>query len=278
MCLLYRMLTPTCGRFAASMSVLALCTYPAAVTLQVGYSESVAMLLILVALWCLREQRYVALLVTGLVLAFTRPIVLPLALVVGAHWVARWRRRRDEPFPRGEAIGVAVVGGVIAASFIFWPIVVVWPPVVRMPSSLPRTPGAIPARAGAPRLAVVACGARRRSRCRVRALDSAVVVVFGLLMHGQPHDCGVANSAPGRGPTLCTCSDRPGRLLASSVRDARDRAVVAVPGGGEGDRRYSTTTRHRVARGRPGSCSASTSGSLVLRGHSALDRVPVMKF
>ena len=124
MCLLYRMLTPTCGRFAASMSVLALCTYPAAVTLQVGYSESVAMLLILVALWCLREQRYVALLVTGLVLAFTRPIVLPLALVVGAHWVARWRRRRDEPFPRGEAIGVAVVGGVIAASFIFWPIVV----------------------------------------------------------------------------------------------------------------------------------------------------------
>jgi hypothetical protein len=106
------------------MSVLALCTYPAAVTLQVAYSESLALLLILVSLWCLREQRYVALLVTALALAFTRPIVFPLALVVGLHWVARWRHRHHDPFPRRERIGVALVGGAIATSFILWPVVV----------------------------------------------------------------------------------------------------------------------------------------------------------
>jgi hypothetical protein len=124
MCLLYRMLTPSCGRFAAALSVLALCTYPAALALQAAYSESLAMLIVLVALWCLREQRYGALLATGLVLALTRPIVLPLALVTGVHWLARWRRRETDPFPRGEALRLAVVGVTIAASFLLWPAVV----------------------------------------------------------------------------------------------------------------------------------------------------------
>jgi hypothetical protein len=124
MCLLYRMLTPSCGRFAASLSVLALCTYPAAIALQAAYAESLAMLVVLVALWCLREQKYGALLVAGLVLALTRPIVLPLALVIGVHWLARWRRRGTVPFPRGEALRLAFVAVTTAASFLLWPAVV----------------------------------------------------------------------------------------------------------------------------------------------------------
>ena len=121
MCLLYHMLMPSLGRFASSLNVLALCTYPAAVVLQAAYSESLALLLILVALWCLREQRYGALLVTGLVLSLARPIVLPLALVVGVHWLVRWRRRRTEEFPRTDAIRLGVVGAVLVACFLIWP-------------------------------------------------------------------------------------------------------------------------------------------------------------
>jgi hypothetical protein len=121
--LLYRMLSPSCGRFAASLSVLALCTYPAAAVLQAAYSESLAMLLALAALWCLRERRYGALLVVALLLAFTRPIVLPLALVVGVHWLARWRSRASDPFPRRDAIRLALVGLGVAGSFLLWPIV-----------------------------------------------------------------------------------------------------------------------------------------------------------
>jgi hypothetical protein len=82
------------------------------------------MLLVLWALWGLRERRYGALLIPALLLAFTRPIVLPLALVVGIHWLARWRARASEPFPRGEAIRVALVGVFIAGSFLLWPVTV----------------------------------------------------------------------------------------------------------------------------------------------------------
>jgi len=123
MCLLYRMLTPTCGRFAATLTVLALCVYPASVTFQAAYTESMALLLILAALWCLRGRRYGALLVFALLLSLTRPVVLPLALVIGVHWVARWRRREVDPFPRREAVVAGLVAVGSALSFLIWPVV-----------------------------------------------------------------------------------------------------------------------------------------------------------
>lgn len=122
-CLLYRMLVPRCGRFAATMTVLALCTYPATVTLQAAYTESMALLLALAALMCLGRRRYVALLGFAVLLSLTRPIVLPLALVVGVHWLVRWRRRKDDPFPPRAAVGVACVAVLTALTFLIWPVV-----------------------------------------------------------------------------------------------------------------------------------------------------------
>ena len=123
MCLLYRMLMPTCGRFAATLTVLALCVYPASVTFQAAYTESMALLLILAGLWSLRARRYGVVLLLAVLLSLTRPVVLPLALVIGVHWVMRWRRREVEPFPRKEAVvaGLAAVGS--ALSFLIWPVV-----------------------------------------------------------------------------------------------------------------------------------------------------------
>jgi hypothetical protein len=121
MCLMYRMLMPATGRFGAGLAVLALCTYPAAVVFQAAYAESLTLLLILGCLWCLRERRYAALLALALVLALTRPVVLPLAIVVGLHWLARWKGRDDDPFPGREAVGLAATAGLTAASFLLWP-------------------------------------------------------------------------------------------------------------------------------------------------------------
>jgi hypothetical protein len=123
MTLLYRMLGPMIGGFGASMTVLALCVAPAAVVWQAGYTESLALFLVLAALWALRWRRYGALLAAGLALALTRPIVLPLAAVAAAHWIVRWRRRALEPFPPAEAARSALVIVAMAASFFLWPAV-----------------------------------------------------------------------------------------------------------------------------------------------------------
>ncbi len=123
MCLLYRMLTPTLGGFGASMSVLALCVGPAAVIWQVAYTESLALFLVLGALWALRSHRYGLYLAAALALAFARPIALPLAAVAALHWLVRWRHRRTLDFPRREQLASAI--GVVAtgASFLVWPAV-----------------------------------------------------------------------------------------------------------------------------------------------------------
>jgi Gpi18-like mannosyltransferase len=123
MCLLYRMLSSTAGRVSASLTVLALCTFPAAITFQTAYAESLALLLILASLWSLREQRYGRLVVLAVLLSLTRPIALPLALVVGLHWLARWRHRSIEPFPARDRVVVALAAGSIAATFAIWPVV-----------------------------------------------------------------------------------------------------------------------------------------------------------
>jgi hypothetical protein len=121
MTLLFRMLNPGLGGFGSAMTVVALCVAPAAVVWQAAYTESLALLLVLAALWSLRHRRYGSLLAVGLALALTRPIVLPLALVAGLHWVVRWRRRGVEPFPPAEAARSAAVIVAMAASFLLWP-------------------------------------------------------------------------------------------------------------------------------------------------------------
>ena len=123
MTLLYRMLAPNIGGFGSAMTVLALCVAPAAVVWQAAYTESLALFLILAALWALRSRRYGTLLVVALALALTRPVVLPLALVAGLHWIMRWRRRAVEPFPPREAMRSACVIVAMGASFLLWPIV-----------------------------------------------------------------------------------------------------------------------------------------------------------
>jgi hypothetical protein len=123
MCLLYRMLHSSTGHYGATMAVIALCTFPAAIVLQVAYSETLALLLVLIALWCLREDRHFMLLATGIVLAFTRPIALPLALVVTVCTLLRWRVRRDRPFARGEAFRLGMVAAMIALSSTLWPLI-----------------------------------------------------------------------------------------------------------------------------------------------------------
>lgn len=123
MCLVYRMLSPTLGGFGTALSVLALCVGPAALVWQIAYTESLALFLVVGALWALRSRRYGLFLLAAVALAFARPIVLPLAAVAAIHWYARWRVRRSVDFPRRDRIASGVVIVVTAATFLAWPLV-----------------------------------------------------------------------------------------------------------------------------------------------------------
>ncbi len=121
MCLLYRMIARRADAFAGVMTVIVLSTFPSGVVFQAAYTESLTFLLVVVSLGLLERRRYGALLVSGLLLSVTRPVVLPLALAVGVHWLARRRGRSREPFPRSDQVKVGALAAAFVASFAIWP-------------------------------------------------------------------------------------------------------------------------------------------------------------
>jgi hypothetical protein len=119
--LLYRMLLNGGDRFLALGTVVCLCTFPTAPVLQVAYSESLALLLIVTSTVCLRERRYGWLVIALVCLSLARPLVLPFAAVVAVHWVVRWRQSPANPFPASERVKVAGVVFIAGLSAGLWP-------------------------------------------------------------------------------------------------------------------------------------------------------------
>jgi hypothetical protein len=121
-CLLYRMLEEGSGRFTAALTVLALCVTAASPILQAAYTESLALMLLLVALLALQQQRYALYGVAGVLLSLSRAIAPPLALVAAGTYLAR--RRSPHFFPREERRRLFVSGLLVAASSLAWPMAV----------------------------------------------------------------------------------------------------------------------------------------------------------
>ncbi|MFT4264895.1 MAG: hypothetical protein QM572_16040 [Nocardioides sp.] len=122
MVVLFDLVRETGGRHTAAVVVLALCFYPAAPVLQAAYAESLALFLILSALWLLRRRRYGAVAVVGVLLSLARPIVPALAALILLHGVMRWRGRHREPFPARERVRCLLAALVVGTSFLVWPL------------------------------------------------------------------------------------------------------------------------------------------------------------
>lgn len=120
---LHDMVRQRAGGFSAALAVAALCLGPVGVLFQTPYTEGPAILLVLLALRALGARRWGALAAAGVLLAFTRPITLPLAAVAGLAWIALWRDRERVPFPARDRVGLAAAGALIAVSTAFWPLV-----------------------------------------------------------------------------------------------------------------------------------------------------------
>jgi hypothetical protein len=74
-----------------------------------------------------------------LVLALSRPVVAPFALVVLVHLIVRWRARHRDPFPMQERVQVVLLGLFSAASGLLWPAIVGW--VTGVGSAYAKTQG-----------------------------------------------------------------------------------------------------------------------------------------
>jgi len=121
--LIYRLLRRTTSQFVASATTLLTCTFMAAPALQLDYTESLALLLVCVALILLRDRRYAGFALAALALALTRPIALALVPVVAAHWWVRARGADRGPFPNEERWRVGLLVPWCVAVTGLWPLV-----------------------------------------------------------------------------------------------------------------------------------------------------------
>lgn len=102
--LLYRLMNRVLPPTTALFSVAIFCFAPLSAILQVAYAESMALFLLVLALYWLMKHQYWMLFPVIAVMSLTRPSGLAFALALGLHVVYRWWVRDRESFPRREAI------------------------------------------------------------------------------------------------------------------------------------------------------------------------------
>jgi hypothetical protein len=120
--LLGLLLRPHLGAPRAAFAVAVFCCSPLAFVLQTAYAESLGLCLLFAALILVDRHRYLAAVPVAVVLAFTRPGVLALALAVALQLVLRLlRARRGGPaVPTGELVGGLVLAGVATVAGFAW--------------------------------------------------------------------------------------------------------------------------------------------------------------
>ena len=119
------------GDPAAYLVVALWASFPASVTLQLAYTESLAMLLLVGYLYALARERWLVATVVAVLVGLSRPIAVPLGLVTLVVVVLRWRARRERPITAGTyaAMAAALVGCGVAG--LLWPAIAWWRTGVR---------------------------------------------------------------------------------------------------------------------------------------------------
>jgi hypothetical protein len=116
-----RLLADRVGERVALATVAVWAAFPAAVSLQLAYTESIAMLVLCATLWAVMRRAWLLVAALTLLLGGTRPIAAPVAVVIAVALLVRWRRRGAEPISVGEYLGAGAA--VIAAGVapLAWP-------------------------------------------------------------------------------------------------------------------------------------------------------------
>jgi hypothetical protein len=109
------------GERVALATVAVWAAFPAAVSLQLAYSESIAMLVLCATLWAVLRRAWLPVAALALLLGITRPIAAPVAVVVAVALLVRWLGRRVDPITSGEYLRGAVALVAAGLSGLLWP-------------------------------------------------------------------------------------------------------------------------------------------------------------
>ncbi|HET6666176.1 MAG TPA: hypothetical protein VFG98_02725, partial [Intrasporangium sp.] len=114
------------GDAAALVVVVLWASFPASVTLQLAYTESLAMLLLVAYLLALARERWLVAAGIAVLVGLTRPIAVPLGIVTLVALWLRWRAREDRPITKQEyAAGLASLIACGVAGLL-WPAIAWW--------------------------------------------------------------------------------------------------------------------------------------------------------
>lgn len=120
---LHRLLRERIGRSAATWAVAFFAAGPVSAMFQVGYAESLFLLLLFLALDAVARQRYARLYVLIPLMAFTRPGVLAFALYLGLHAVSRWVDRREDPLRSAHVVHIIAAGALATVCGFAWQVI-----------------------------------------------------------------------------------------------------------------------------------------------------------
>jgi hypothetical protein len=125
-CLMAVLVRRKVGALAAFGVVCVFSASPPSPVLQMTYTESLALVLLLVALLALDRRQWWLASVAALATGLARPVAVPLAVVALVALWFRWRERRENPIARREwiAMGSTLVGCGIAGGI--WPAIAWW--------------------------------------------------------------------------------------------------------------------------------------------------------
>lgn len=108
------------GRREAMWATVLFASGPLAALFHVGYAESLFLALLLAALLCVARRRWGWLYVLVPVTAFTRPGILPFALMLAMYGIWRWIRRRSDPLTVREGAHIVALGLIAAVAGFAW--------------------------------------------------------------------------------------------------------------------------------------------------------------
>src|SRR5450631_315977 len=91
------------GPKVALAAVVVFATCPVSPSLQIAYTESLAILLLCGFLWAVGRERWILAAGLALLIGLSRAMALPLAIVAVVAVFLRLRRRQEDPITTGEA-------------------------------------------------------------------------------------------------------------------------------------------------------------------------------